>query len=334
MPVSRLFDDFPFYDPSRLVQTLCDRIALDGVENVRGEAMRRLEAGDLPLELGAPLFSCFDVQPVASELRRILQSPSSTVDTRLIAFAALGNTGADLIHEVESMDREAADVLKANLRKLRETMAAVRSGGGGPFRGLVKADPDDVGAVEEQIASIVQLFLESPEAEPLPDREIAGWWIHEFLLLAHSNRLGTPLGMMGSDVEDVLSELMPLNVSIESEEEALPAIPALRAFFDWVAHVTGIPASEKTSQLLDALEPHFPLMLMEETRFGPAKGFLTAGLNAGFDMSTPTGLEAFQRQWNREHAQSRPDATKKDVFAKKRKARMEKASRKKNRKKR
>src|SRR5260370_12282872 len=142
MLVSRLFDDFPFYDPSRLVQTLCDRIAQDGVENVRGEALRRLEAGDLPLALGAPLFSCFEVQPVVSEVRRILRSPSSTIETRLIAFAALGNTGVDLIREVESMDHEAADALKANLKKLRETMAAVRSGGGGPFRGLMTADPD------------------------------------------------------------------------------------------------------------------------------------------------------------------------------------------------
>src|SRR5258708_16059843 len=133
MTVSRLFDDYFFYNPENLVQTLCDRIAIDGAENVRSEALRRMEAGTLPLGLGAPLFSCFQVESIVPDLLRLLHSPSSTLETRLIAFAGLGGAKVDLIRELEALDRETRDTILASMSHLKEAMAVAR-GGGGPFR--------------------------------------------------------------------------------------------------------------------------------------------------------------------------------------------------------
>src|SRR5258708_27694006 len=195
-----------------------------------------MEAGTLPLGLGAPLFSCFQVESIVPDLLRLLHSPSSTLETRLIAFAGLGGAKVDLIRELEALDRETRDTILASMRQLKEAMAVAR-GGGGPFRALLKVDPANRAAVEEQGSAIVQQFLESDQGKEVPNPEEARPWIHEFLVIAHSPDVGTPITMTGSDVEDVLSEWMPGEVSGESEEEGLPASPAIEACFRWVAEV-------------------------------------------------------------------------------------------------
>jgi hypothetical protein len=340
MSVSSLFEDFPSCEPSSFFETLRERVDRDGAESVRSEALLRLEAGSLPMALGVPLFICLDTEPVLPDLRRLLHRPSSSAETRLIAFVVLANTGSDAAGELASLDRDVRKELIANSKELKHAMAVIGSKGG-PFQALMEADPDDEEAALKHFATIIETFLASPEADLLEGREEACWWIGEFLRLSHSHGLGSPVSMTVADVEEVLSELMPREVTIASEEEAKAAIPALRAFFTWVARV-GKPG-ERASILraLTALEPRFPSMMMDESRFGPAKGFVMAGLNAGFDMSTQAGVEAFQPQWDREHppdgnrapAQSLPATKKKPDAAKKRKAKMAKASRKKNRRK-
>jgi hypothetical protein len=337
MPVSRLFEDYYFYKPETLVQTLCDRIKEDGVEDVRSEFLRRLEAGTLPLELGVALVACFNVKPSIHEIRRVFRSPSATDDTRLIAYTALAGVKANLLREMESLGPDARDSLIANLHRLKEALA-MATGGGGPFRALVRTDRNDEAAVEHQATAIVQAFLESSHAEEVEDREQAAWWIQEFLVVAYTGGLGTPMTMSGADVEDALSELMPLKVSVESEEEALPAIPALGNFFLWVAEATKVAVQESVYHVLTVLEPYFPAMILGGARFGPARGFITAGMNAGFDLSTEEGLSAFEDRWNRDHAiagmgSMAPPLPARKLRAKKRKAKMEKASRRKNRKK-
>jgi hypothetical protein len=49
---------------------------------------------------------------------------------------------------------------------------------------------------------------------------------------------------------------------------------------------------------LRKIEPEFKGRMNDPAHYGMAKSFFTAGLKAGFDMTTPEGLEAFRQHYN------------------------------------
>lgn len=313
---------------------LRERIERAGAAQVQAETLRRLESGELPPMVAVSVLAFADLEAVTPDLLRLFRA-KRTPDTVRVALALLlTKAGVDFGPELDAMDPDIAKAMLGEMdaHKVRVVLAMQA---GTPFEALMSADPEYPEHVETIVDEVVRTFLASPEAAVLPDPEEGGWWIGQFVNYAFDYGLGPPVTLLAEDIVEILGEILPRKVTIESKEDATLAIPAFRAFFEWADRVTATRDTERILELLAQLEPEFPSMMMDERRFGMAKSFLMAGRTAGFDMDTQEGLDAFTLEWNRAHPPSLPmpgtAPRKEDKTAQKRKKKMEKASRRKNR---
>lgn len=104
-----------------------------------------------------------------------------------------------------------------------------------------------------------------------------------------------------ADVRQVLFDAIPRSVSIEPSA-ADHVIGDLRAFYQFLDRAYGLPQAAACLRLLDAAAVRrLATNLADRRRFGPAKALVMAGRDAGFDVDTQEGLEAWLRE-----ASSRP----------------------------
>ena len=329
MTLTAFFDRLT-HDIPETPDALRERIERAGVNEVRAETLRRLESGALPPLVATSVLALIDLKSVISDLRRLLHAESSSDQVRFASLLLLSKTQVDLGAELDGMAPEVAQELVVELDEHRERVVIAMQRGT-PFEALAGADRDYPEDVESIVYELVETFLTSPECAELPDRDEAGWWVRQLVRYAFDYGLGSPVVLLAEDVEEILTELLPRKVTIASKENAVLAIPAFRAFFQWTNRVTETRDTERILAVLERLEPEFPSMMMDERRFGMAKSFISAGRAAGYDMETQESLDAFRSQWNRAQRQSLPASRNEDKSAEKRKKKMEKASRRKNR---
>jgi hypothetical protein len=194
----------------------------------------------------------------------------------------------------------------------------------------VPLDLEDAGEVA--VDRLVGRFADSPEASP----ELIGWV--EMLADYADPYCGAELSeLTPGQLHELLFEVVPRKVS--AEPAAAPEIvAAARAFFTFAARELG---SRSARKCVDSLGPdaerHLAREMADPRNFGLAKSFFMSGLEAGHDMTTEAGIQAWQAAFNRapmsrpallpEEEQARPPAPRSRAAAAKARAKR-KASRK------
>ncbi len=152
---------------------------------------------------------------------------------------------------------------------------------------------------QEFTRHLIGEFAGSPEAQPLIERTggVGGWV--DMMFHYHFGYVGGPLDRMTTrDLREVLFELFPRKVSTEPDS-APEIIAELRAFWQFLQRQYQLPSAPDMVALLDdQAESRLRAELANPANFGMAKSFFMQGQQAGFDMTTKEGSEAFMTLHN------------------------------------
>ena len=163
-------------------------------------------------------------------------------------------------------------------------------------------EADDV--LEDYISAIWEAFAASEEYRGLPGSENGGpGWVEPFVRLGF-RYLGRGLpGLTVGDVDEIVTELFPRKITVFEPEEARAIAPELVALWQFVGREYDLPNAEPVLEYLRSLDPGDIVDIMNDPdRFGMAKSFMTAGHNAGFDMTDETQARAFTALYNQNAA--------------------------------
>ncbi len=152
-------------------------------------------------------------------------------------------------------------------------------------------DEVDYNAREALEEELVKRFAASPEAKDLDE-------IHacRFVMDLAANYLGETVAMLGATgLREVLFTLIPRKVSIEASE-ANWMITELRAFYAFLKREFSLKQADSCLKLLDsAAVKKLEAALSDSSNFGMAKSLFAAGADAGFDMQSQQGIDAWMR---------------------------------------
>ncbi|WP_416666482.1 IS1096 element passenger TnpR family protein [Egbenema bharatensis] len=162
-------------------------------------------------------------------------------------------------------------------------------------------------ALESFVEELVKEFVESPEAEAYlqeyPEMEdMIGSWIDNLLYFGYAYESVTLPRMTKQTVNVILTELFPRKISLMMPEDANTTIPELIAFWQYLKRQYKLRSADGILKLLKQLQPNYPNIMNDSSKFGMAKSFFMEGIGSGFDMSTPEGLQAFQEHYNQQLA--------------------------------
>lgn len=146
--------------------------------------------------------------------------------------------------------------------------------------------------------ALMDQFTASPEGQALSKKGVELGWTHALLHYAITSLAVTPPAMTLQDLEEVVFSLFPRKVVTERGDGA-EIIQELHAFWQFLQRAYHLP---RASQMLALLTPQAARRLEEKlqdpTNFGMAKSFVLLGKEAGFDMETPEGMQAWVAAYN------------------------------------
>lgn len=150
----------------------------------------------------------------------------------------------------------------------------------------------------EYIDGLLREFESSVEAQAVFDRYGDSGW--PYLMMEYAiNYIGLPPPEMSlRDFDEILFELFPRKVSTPAE--SAPSIVAeLRAFWTFLHRQYGLAnAPPIIASLTDDTVKRLEKALADPANFGMAKSFIMLGGEAGFDMTTQEGIDAFMVAYN------------------------------------
>ncbi len=200
---------------------------------------------------------------------------------------------------------------------------------------------------EQYKEQLSKSFFESPEGQALLDEGIEPGWSDMVVDLGMNYLRVTPATMSPDNLQEILFNLFPRKVSAE-EDEAPDIIRELQYFWKFLQREFHL---ENAAACLKILDDEAANELKEEmsnpANFGIAKSFFMMGKDQGFDMSTEEGLQSWMETYNAglaagtqpriplpgEQRRSAGNIRDRIKIVSPSRARMAKASRKKNRKK-
>lgn len=206
-------------------------------------------------------------------------------------------------------------------------------------------------ALEDYIGGLLDLFADSPEGKAHYQQYEHIGWAAQLISLGFTYQEVTLPEMQASDIQSILFSHFPRKVSVLSPDDVDDVIPELIAFWTYLHREYDLPNAKTVLTFLNQLDPkEFKAEMNNPANFGMARAFLQSGVEAGFDMTTQEGIQAFQQEYNASLGSPAPmsflppdpldtvprSATghKKSKTQQKRRKTLAKASRKKNRKKR
>ena len=137
----------------------------------------------------------------------------------------------------------------------------------------------------------VKRFAASPEAKDLGE-------IHacRFVMDLGANHIGHTIATLGAtELREVLFELIPRKVSIEASE-ARWMVEELRAFYTFLKREFGLKQADSCLRVLGSnAVKKLEAALSDSSNFGMAKSLVMAGADAGFDMQSKDGIEAWMQ---------------------------------------
>lgn len=144
---------------------------------------------------------------------------------------------------------------------------------------------------EELEEELLEKFLTSPEA-----KSSSGIKACHLVMDVAADYLGMTIAALGPhDLRELLFEIVPRKVSIEASE-ARTIIEQARAFYAFLKRAYALEQADACLRVLggDAVK-RLEDALSKPSNFGMAKSIMMAGLEAGFDMRSKEGIEAWMR---------------------------------------
>lgn len=149
-------------------------------------------------------------------------------------------------------------------------------------------DPDVRIELED---AIMDRFSRSPEAEGRVDIDLG-----RFVMTFAADHLGKTIASLDAEgLREILFEIVPRKVSIDASA-AGAIIEATRALFGFLKRECGLVQADACLRVLggDAAR-RLERELSDPRNFGMAKSLMMGGQEAGFDVSTKEGVEAWMR---------------------------------------
>ena len=146
--------------------------------------------------------------------------------------------------------------------------------------------------------ALMDQFAASPEGQAITQAGTELGWARALIHYAINYPGVTPPTMTANDLEEVIYDLFPRKVIAERGDGA-EIIQELRAFWHFLQRVYQLP---QANQMLVRLTPQAARRLerkmQEPANFGMAKSFIMMGKQAGFDMESPEGMQAWVEAYN------------------------------------
>lgn len=157
--------------------------------------------------------------------------------------------------------------------------------------------PDDE-AFERYSNELARLLEESPEAQEIRARGYGTEWVYHLVHYGVRHLGVAPASMTADALDEIVFELFPRKISCESD--VAPAVVAvLRAFFRFVERAFGFSrAAECLAVLGDGAEARLAAAFDDEGNWGMAKSMIMGGRQAGYDMTSEEGLNAWMTAYN------------------------------------
>jgi hypothetical protein len=152
--------------------------------------------------------------------------------------------------------------------------------------------------VESYIDGLMEEFVASAEAQSVFDQYGNRGWPALMMEYAINYPGVTPPDMSLADFNEVVFQLFPRKVS--TEPESAPSIVAeLRAFWHFLQRQYGLANAKLIlASHTDAAARRLERVLANPANYGMAKSFFMRGIQAGFDMTTKEGIDAFTAAYN------------------------------------
>ncbi len=148
--------------------------------------------------------------------------------------------------------------------------------------------------------ALVKLFAQSPEGLELQKTvPCIGRWADALMYYGYQYEGESLPEMTVGTVRNVIYDLFPRKISLASPDQADTIIPELTAFWNYLKREFRLRRADAILQVLAEAEPEFPDIMTDPANFGIAKSFFTMGQEAGFDMTTEDGLQAFMLAFNK-----------------------------------
>jgi hypothetical protein len=198
----------------------------------------------------------------------------------------------------------------------------------------------DEGAEKEFDAycdELVSLFFDSSEGRKHKEQfPVDADWVGLFMDYGF-RYLGYSIPTLTDDaVEELITDILPKKVSLQTREEAMDAIPELAAFWSFVKREYNLQNANSILKYLNSYSPDkFADSMFDPAKAGMAKSFFMSGQTAGFDMTDMKQSHEYMALYNASQMlrmEKEQKAKKTDDAKEKKKRKAEKAARKRNRK--
>ena len=151
-----------------------------------------------------------------------------------------------------------------------------------------EVDPEAREPLEDEL---VHRFAESPEAKDLDEIQAC-----RFVMDLASNYFGQTIATLGaSELRELIFDIIPRKVSIDASE-ARWIIEENRAFYGFLKREYKLKQADACLKVLGgAAIKKLEAALSDSSNFGMAKSLFMAGADAGFDMQSKEGIEAWMQ---------------------------------------
>lgn len=166
---------------------------------------------------------------------------------------------------------------------------------------LDNLDYDDVEPLlEDYIYGALEAFAESKIGKVhVKQNPEGGDWIGTFLEMAYVYGGYTLPKLTKPNVQEVMEYILPRKLALLDPSDTDGAIDELVVFWTFIDEVYKFRSAKAIAKYLRSIETKFPQWMFDPQRGGMAKSFLTQGMEAGFDMTTQAGVDAFREEYNR-----------------------------------
>ena len=152
-------------------------------------------------------------------------------------------------------------------------------------------------AVEKYLDTACTAFARSPEGRALLPEGHFAFNVQQFLELGMSCVGVHTENMIPADAEEILLRVFPRKVSMDATE-CDNTIDELVAFWRFCDRVHGIEHAAEIAERIEAIRKQFQEAMDDPANYGMAKSLFMMGKQAGFDMTTQEGCNAFVNAFN------------------------------------
>lgn len=154
-------------------------------------------------------------------------------------------------------------------------------------------------AFDKYQSYITEEFLNSEEGrERLKDDPDLGFWSSQLVYYGYTY-IGVTLSQMEvTDVNEILTDIFPRKISLQSPNDADDTIPELIAFWGFLGQTYNLKNAKLILVFLDKLKADFHAIMNDSSRFGMAKSFVTMAQSAGFDPNKQEDMNEFINVYN------------------------------------